>query len=40
MAKKTHIKVRLVPEEKPDSPFFLLCKKTCWWRKSQSKIKS
>ena len=22
MAKKTHIKVRLVPEEKPDSPFF------------------
>ena len=23
MAKKTHIKVRLVPEEKPDSPFLL-----------------
>ena len=22
MAKKTHIKVRLVPEEKPDSPVF------------------
>jgi len=22
MAKKTHIKVRLVPESKPDSPFF------------------
>ena len=30
MAKKTHVKVRLVPEAKPDSPF-LLCKKTCWW---------
>ena len=40
MAKKTHIKVRLVPEEKPDSPFFYYVKKTCWWRKSQSKIKS
>ena len=24
MAKKTHIKVRLVPEEKPDSPFFIM----------------
>ena len=29
MAKKTHVKVRLVPEEKPDS-LFLLCKKTQW----------
>ncbi len=27
MAKKTHIKVRLVPEEKPDSPFFYYVKK-------------
>ena len=26
MAKKTHIKVRLVPEEKPDSPFFYYVK--------------
>ena len=27
MAKKTHIKVRLVPESKPDSPFFYYVKK-------------
>ena len=27
MAKKTHIKVRLVPEKKPDSPFFYYVKK-------------
>ena len=27
MAKKTHVKVRLVPEEKPDSPFFYYVKK-------------
>ena len=27
MAKKTHIKVRLVPEAKPDSPFFYYVKK-------------
>ena len=26
MAKKTHIKVRLVPEAKPDSPFFYYVK--------------
>ena len=26
MAKKTHIKVRLVPEEKPDSSFFIMLK--------------
>ena len=31
MAKKTHIKVRLVPEAKPDSPFFYYVKKTSWW---------
>ena len=24
MAKKTHVKVRLVPEAKPDSPFFIM----------------
>ena len=24
MAKKTHVKVRLVPESKPDSPFFII----------------
>ena len=27
MAKKTHVKVRLVPESKPDSPFFYYVKK-------------
>ena len=26
MAKKTYLKVRLVPESKPDSPFFLFTK--------------
>ena len=26
MAKKTHVKVRLVPEAKPDSPFFIMLK--------------
>ena len=26
MAKKTHVKVRLVPETKPDSPFFIMLK--------------
>ena len=28
MAKKTHLKVRMVPESKPDSAFCILCKKT------------
>ena len=40
MAKKTSIKVSLVPEAKPDSPFFLLRKKTKCWRESKSKAKS
>ena len=31
MAKKTHVKVRMVPEAKPDSPYFYYVKKTCWW---------
>jgi len=31
MAKKTHVKVRLVPEAKPDSPFFYYVKKASWW---------
>jgi large subunit ribosomal protein L33 len=31
MAKKTHVKVRLVPEEKPDSAFFYYVKETSWW---------
>ena len=28
MAKKSHLKVRMVPENKPDSPFFLLRQET------------
>jgi len=40
MAKKTHVKVRLVPENKPDSPFFLLCKKTCGGEKAKVKLKA
>ena len=28
MAKKTHVKVRLVPEAKPDSSFFYYIKKS------------
>ena len=27
MAKKSHLKVRMVPENKPDSPFFYYVKK-------------
>ena len=27
MAKKTHVKVRMVPEAKPDSPYFYYVKK-------------
>ena len=38
MAKKTHIKVRLVPEAKPDSPFFYYVKKPAGGEKA--KIKS
>ena len=35
MAKKTHLKVRMVPESKPDSAFVYYAKTT----KRQSKIK-
>ena len=34
MAKKTHVKVRLVPESKPDSPFFYYVK-TSWCEKAK-----
>ena len=34
MAKKTSIKVRLVPESKPDSSFFYYVKKPDFWIKS------
>ena len=36
MAKKTHIKVRLVPETKPDSPFFYYVKKPAGGEKAKS----
>ena len=35
MAKKSTVKVRLVPEEKTDSKVLLLCKKTNIWFKSK-----
>ena len=34
MAKKSFVKIRMVPESKPDSPFYYYLKKTSWWRKS------
>ena len=38
MAKKTHIKVRLVPEAKPDSPFFYYVKKPAGGEKAKIKF--
>ena len=40
MAKKTHIKVRLVPESKPDSPFFYYVKKPAGGEKAKIKLKA
>ena len=40
MAKKTHIKVRLVPETKPDSPFFYYVKKSTKGEKAKNKLKA
>ena len=40
MAKKTHIKVRLVPESKPDSPFFYYVKKPSGGEKAKVKLKA
>ena len=40
MAKKTSIKVRLVPESKPDSPFFYYTKKTSSGLKAKVKLKA
>ena len=40
MAKKTHIKVRLVPENKPDSPFFYYVKKPAGGEKAKVKLKA
>ena len=39
MAKKTHIKVRLVPEAKPDSSFFYYVKKPTKGEKAKNKLK-
>ena len=40
MAKKTHVKVRLVPEAKPDSPFFYYVKKPAGGEKAKIKLKA
>ena len=40
MAKKTSIKVRLVPESKPDSPFFYYVKKPSSGEKAKIKLKA
>ena len=39
MAKKTSIKVRLVPEDKPDSAFFYYVKKPSSGEKAKIKLK-
>ena len=39
MAKKTHIKVRLVPETKPDSAFIYYAKKPTTGEKAKNKLK-
>ena len=39
MSKKSSIKVRLVPETKPDSPFFYYVKKPSKGEKAKVKIK-
>ena len=38
MAKKTHVKVRLVPEAKPDSSFFYYVKKPAGGEKAKVKL--
>ena len=39
MAKKTHIKVRLVPEKSPDSSFFYYVKKPTKREKAKNKLR-
>ena len=39
MAKKTHLKVRMVPESKPDSSFFYYVKKPTKGEKAKVKLK-
>ena len=38
MAKKTHVKVRMVPESKPDSSFFYYVKKPAGGEKDKVKL--
>ena len=40
MAKKTHVKVRLVPEAKPDSAFYYYVKKPAGGEKAKVKLKA
>ena len=40
MAKKTHIKVRLVPESKPDSSLFQYARKPAGGEKAKIKLKA
>ena len=40
MAKKTSIKVRLVPENKPDSAFYYYVKKPTAGEKAKNKLKA
>tara|TARA_Y100001935_G_scaffold205244_1_gene174127 strand:- start:216 stop:407 length:192 start_codon:yes stop_codon:yes gene_type:complete len=38
MAKKTFVKIRMVPESKPDSPFFYYLKKPAGGEKAKVKL--
>ena len=40
MAKKTHVKIRLVPEAKPNSSFFYYVKKPAGGEKAKIKLKA
>ena len=40
MAKKSSIKVRLVPESKPNSPYFYYVKKPSTGEKTKNKLKA
>ncbi len=40
MAKKTHVKVRLVPEANPDSAFYYYVKKPAGGEKAKVKLKA
>ncbi len=40
MAKKTHVKVRMVPESKPNSSFFYYLKKPSGGEKAKVKLKA